>query len=171
MRHDHLTSHQIAEAFGDTLSLIYRRKMEEINEELAPVYAFLDRLDQPKYSSLDRWFARATLPGWAQMHLRAIDHIEEIRRLHKRRKKMTPTEQREKLDIDRAKSVPITTLYDFVKKGKNVSCPWHPDKSPSMSLRNNRFHCFQCGARGDAIEFYMKINSVDFVTAVKRLTA
>ena len=42
----------------------------------------------------------------------------------------------------------------MTKKGKQWTCPWHPDKNPSASLiqgddGNWRLKCFACGKRGD----------------------
>jgi DNA primase len=48
-------------------------------------------------------------------------------------------------------------------------CPFHNESSPSFTLRNNRFHCFGCGERGDAIRFFQMTRSVSFVNAVRQL--
>lgn len=33
-----------------------------------------------------------------------------------------------------------------------ICCPFHNDKHPSMKV-DSRFHCFGCGADGDAVDF------------------
>lgn len=50
-------------------------------------------------------------------------------------------------------------------------CPFHPEKSSSFYVHPARqfFHCFGCQASGDAITFYMKIESVPFPEAVRVL--
>ncbi len=50
-------------------------------------------------------------------------------------------------------------------------CPFHDEKSPSFNVRPNRgvFHCFGCGAGGDAVAFLMRIDVIGFVEAVERL--
>lgn len=165
MIHNSLTDHQIADAFSDTLSLIYRKKLAEINEELQPTYNVLDSIEIPQVSDFTRWFVKKcfmTDPR-TRMLFNSIDHINKIRRM----KRMPQTEG---LDIERAKSVPIETLYNFVRKGKNVSCPFHgADKSPSMSLRYNRFYCFTCSAKGSTIDFIMRLNNLKFKEAVEYL--
>lgn len=167
MIHDRLTDYQIASAFGDTLSLIYRDKIRELNEDLEGIYAHLDRLDIPKYTDFERWFAREALPSWAKEKLDSIKHINKIRGIYKKMKKEPESER---LDIDRAKGIPIESLYVFKKKGKNVSCPFHgEDKSPSMSLKYNRFFCFSCGAKGSTIDFIMRLNSINFKESVEFL--
>ena len=44
-----------------------------------------------------------------------------------------------------------------LKIGRNgmVCCPFHNDRHPSMKI-DTRFHCFGCGADGDAIDFLSK---------------
>lgn len=160
-----LTDYEIAEAFQPILSGLYKKKMEELHGELSEVYAHLDRLSQPKYSDFERWFARQCLPIEAQRHLRTIDHIQRIRGI-----KVNDTTNNKELDIQKAKSFPIESLYPFVKKGKNVSCPFHTDSSPSASIKYNRLVCFSCGFKGDGLAFIMKLNNVDFKTAVRQLT-
>lgn len=164
---DKLTDYQIASAFGDTLSLIYKNKIAELHQELEPVYAHLDRLMTPKYTDFDRWFAREAMPGWAKQHMTAIEHIQKIRGIYK---KMKANPESEILNIEKAKSIPIESLYPFRYKGKNVFCPFHDNtNTPAMMLKNNRYFCFGCGAKGSVIDFFMAINKVSFKEAVIKL--
>ena len=41
-------------------------------------------------------------------------------------------------------------------------CPFHQEKSPSMSVHASRqfFHCFGCGASGDVFAFVQKIENI-----------
>lgn len=50
-------------------------------------------------------------------------------------------------------------------------CPFHAEKSPSFNVNPAReiFHCFGCGAGGNAFSFIMKIEGVNFPEAVKLL--
>ena len=52
---------------------------------------------------------------------------------------------------------------------KKVLCPFHPDRTPSMSFRNNRFRCFACGENGSAIDFVMKLYHISVSEASKML--
>lgn len=54
----------------------------------------------------------------------------------------------------------------------NLRCPFHEDRSPSLKLylKDNRFHCFGCGASGSPIDFVMKIRNCDFREAVETLS-
>jgi DNA primase len=50
-------------------------------------------------------------------------------------------------------------------------CPFHSEKTPSFSVNPELglYHCFGCGAGGDAIRFVREIEHLDFATAVERL--
>lgn len=50
-------------------------------------------------------------------------------------------------------------------------CPFHNEKSPSFNVRpsTNSYHCFGCGAGGNAFRFIMEHDGLTFMEAVKRL--
>ena len=50
-------------------------------------------------------------------------------------------------------------------------CPFHHEKTPSFYVVEDKgfFHCFGCGAHGDAIGFLMRADNLDFIEAVERL--
>jgi DNA primase len=50
-------------------------------------------------------------------------------------------------------------------------CPFHNEKSPSFNVRpsTNSYHCFGCGAGGNAFRFVMEHDGLTFMEAVKRL--
>jgi DNA primase len=50
-------------------------------------------------------------------------------------------------------------------------CPFHHEKTPSFFVVEDKafFHCFGCGAHGDAIGFLMRAERLDFIEAVERL--
>jgi DNA primase len=52
-------------------------------------------------------------------------------------------------------------------------CPFHNEKSPSFAVVEEKgfFHCFGCGAHGDAIGFVMRSESLSFPEAVERLAS
>src|SRR5262245_35624992 len=52
-------------------------------------------------------------------------------------------------------------------------CPFHQEKTASFYVNPELgvFHCFGCGASGDAITFVREIEHLDFVDAVERLAA
>jgi DNA primase len=59
------------------------------------------------------------------------------------------------------------------KTGINLSglCPFHAEKSPSFTVSPSKqfYHCFGCGAHGDAIRFLIEHNGMGFLDAVKDL--
>ncbi|MBI5678887.1 MAG: hypothetical protein HZC52_10475 [Planctomycetes bacterium] len=75
-------------------------------------------------------------------------------------------------DIERVRQYPLENLLQNIRNNKtNCISGSHTDSRPSMDVRNNFAYCYSCGWHGDAISVYMKINSVDFVTAVKALNS
>ena len=73
--------------------------------------------------------------------------------------------------------VDIVDLIDshvpLKKTGSNyvARCPFHTEKTPSFSVNRNKqfFHCFGCGASGNAISFLMDFSHLDFIEAVEDL--
>ena len=70
----------------------------------------------------------------------------------------------------------VSTISKYVqlnKKGKNYwgCCPFHFEKTPSFAVNEveQYYHCFGCGESGDVIKFIQKIESLDFMNAVKLL--
>jgi DNA primase len=59
------------------------------------------------------------------------------------------------------------------KGGANLSglCPFHAEKSPSFTVSPSKqfYHCFGCGASGDAIKFMTEYSGMTFIDAVKDL--
>ncbi len=50
-------------------------------------------------------------------------------------------------------------------------CPFHGEKTPSFYVYDDHFHCFGCGAHGDAIGFVMQSQGTGFMEAVEQLAA
>jgi DNA primase len=50
-------------------------------------------------------------------------------------------------------------------------CPFHNEKTPSFYVYEDGYHCFGCGAHGDAISFVMQSEGAGFMEAVERLAA
>ena len=68
----------------------------------------------------------------------------------------------------------VEFISDYVtlrKSGQNFKglCPFHTEKTPSfmVSPAKQIFHCFGCGAGGDAISFLMKQENLSFGEAVR----
>lgn len=60
-------------------------------------------------------------------------------------------------------------------KGSGASykalCPFHEEKTPSFTVQrgDSHYHCFGCGAHGDAIHFLMTYQKMNFTEAVEHL--
>lgn len=69
----------------------------------------------------------------------------------------------------------ISQYVQLKRAGSNLTgcCPFHSEKTPSFTVfRNNEnFYCFGCGAGGDVITFIMKMENVDYITAIEHLAA
>jgi len=50
-------------------------------------------------------------------------------------------------------------------------CPFHKEKTPSFTVNDEKgfYHCFGCGAHGDAIRFLTDARGLAFMDAVKEL--
>lgn len=61
------------------------------------------------------------------------------------------------------------------KAGANfvACCPFHSEKTPSFTVSQSKqfYHCFGCGAHGNAISFLIEYGGLSFVEAVKDLAA
>ena len=59
------------------------------------------------------------------------------------------------------------------KGGANyvACCPFHSEKTPSFTVSPSKqfYHCFGCGAHGNAISFLMEYSGLGYVDAVKEL--
>src|ERR1700733_14038049 len=69
----------------------------------------------------------------------------------------------------------VSRRVKLQRKGREFTglCPFHNEKTPSFAVVEDKgfFHCFGCGAHGDAIGFLMRIDSLSFIDAVERLAA
>ena len=80
--------------------------------------------------------------------------------------------------VDEIKSrcsiVDVIGRYVTLKRAGNSHkglCPFHNEKTPSFIVSESKqvFKCFGCGESGDVISFMMKIENLDFQTAVSKL--
>lgn len=63
-------------------------------------------------------------------------------------------------------------LYGCEVGSKGFSlCPFHREKTPSMKIYRDHYHCFGCGESGDVISFVMKLFRLNFCDALKKINA
>ncbi len=80
------------------------------------------------------------------------------------------------IDEVRLASDIVAVVSDYVtlrKSGRNFFglCPFHPEKTPSFSVNPDKqiFHCFGCGAGGNAFTFVQRQQGISFPEAVRLL--
>ncbi|MED5423966.1 MAG: CHC2 zinc finger domain-containing protein, partial [Pseudomonadota bacterium] len=72
------------------------------------------------------------------------------------------------------------TLSDIIRQRMKLTragrefkgcCPFHKEKTPSFYVNDDKqfYHCFGCGAHGDAIRFIVEHDNVPFPEAVEQL--
>ncbi|HUE78473.1 MAG TPA: DNA primase [Sphingomicrobium sp.] len=69
----------------------------------------------------------------------------------------------------------IAPSVKLLKAGREFKacCPFHQEKTPSFTVNDEKgfYHCFGCGAHGDAIRFLTDARGMQFPDAVKELAA
>ena len=72
-------------------------------------------------------------------------------------------------------SAVISPSVKLIRAGREwkACCPFHNDKTPSFTVNDEKgfYHCFGCGAHGDAIRFLTDHRGLPFMDAVKELAA
>jgi DNA primase len=82
------------------------------------------------------------------------------------------------LDELRARTTLSSVIMPSVKlihagREWKACCPFHNEKTPSFTVNDDKgfYHCFGCGAHGDAIRFLTDHRGLGFMDAVKELAA
>jgi DNA primase len=67
----------------------------------------------------------------------------------------------------------ISRKVKLARSGRQLKgcCPFHGEKTPSFYVYDDHYHCFGCGAHGDAIGFVMQSQGAGFMEAVEQLAA
>ena len=57
--------------------------------------------------------------------------------------------------------------------GHKGLCPFHAENTPSFNVSSSKqfYHCFGCGASGDAITFLREYEGLTFMEAIEKLAA
>src|SRR3990167_1724779 len=86
------------------------------------------------------------------------------------------TFSRESLELLRSRIDLVEVLNPYVKLQRagaayKALCPFHDERTPSFVIQkgDSHYHCFGCGAHGDAIQFLMSHLRMNFLEAVETL--
>ena len=64
----------------------------------------------------------------------------------------------------------VLERYGFkVGRNKRFPCPFHGGKDNNLGVKDEIFHCFVCGEKGDIFDFVMKLFNIPFGKAVNKL--
>ncbi len=149
--------------FGVSLSWAKGRRLEYFESELSKVGDEVVRLISLK----ERWcgeFERALIESLIK------DRLKEHRKLEGRASSLKygnrPGSITDEM-IQRAKEYPIQEILGTDRK--TMRCPFHDDKHPSASIKNNRLHCFVCNKTWNPVDYLMEKEMLSFKEAVVML--
>ncbi|MEN8248815.1 MAG: CHC2 zinc finger domain-containing protein, partial [Bacteroidota bacterium] len=81
----------------------------------------------------------------------------------------TITEIKNRIDIEEV----VSDFVSLKRKGQNLwaNCPFHNEKTPSFSVNPAKgfYKCFGCGAGGDATDFVMEVEKINYLDAIRWL--
>ncbi|MEL6963953.1 MAG: DNA primase, partial [Pseudomonadota bacterium] len=89
-----------------------------------------------------------------------------------------PSTSQQTLSLDEFKArLPIVEIIGryvrLTRHGREFTglCPFHKEKTPSFTISEEKgfYHCFGCNQNGNALDFVMAIEGLDFGQAIQRL--
>ena len=143
-----------------------RWKVQELSEEIGKIHKGYMNLTEKDANILTKKVfvymsgleKREKLLGGLTFSLRLMEYPDEIREGG-----ITPAQ------IAQARDYPLKDLIE-ANKDNMVRSPFRDDKHPSFYIKRNFYYDFATGESGDVINFYMRLNNIGFVEAVKRLS-
>ena len=90
-----------------------------------------------------------------------------------------PSISQQSISLDEFKAkLPIVEIIGryvrLTRRGREFTglCPFHKEKTPSFTISEEKgfYHCFGCNQSGNAVDFVMAIEGLDFGQAVQRLS-
>lgn len=125
------------------------------NEDKGVVEAFYDYLvDAGEMKTVER-----DLNNACYQYAKKFGKLPEITKWEQRYKYAT-----QEVEITKV----IEHLMSSQNFRRNLVCPFHKDKTPSLKVysKTNSFYCFGCGAGGSAVNFVMLYQHCSFKEAV-----
>lgn len=173
-----LTKHQIATVFSGLTSeleeLIKEQEAEvkHLKEHAKDIKQYVGKMYPSNPLKQDReaegWLRVAVWRKLYPLKARVKENKELLSRMKRKENSTTPSNR---VDVADVKDVPISAYIDFNKQGK-AQCIWHNDKNPSLHYyaKDNRVHCFSCGAGGDVVDVIQKLHECTFKEALTVLS-
>lgn len=169
-----LTIAEVLKYFPEESRVLAPRELKRLRKELKPWFDRADYIRENYPDPFWQWFYLKVLDMFKPK--KKFDHLKNLEIMVKimRNKDDSNIENITPDQIMISKMVQIEQIYDFkkikrTKEGFMALCPFHVEKTPSFSVKNNNFICFGCLKKGDVIEFAMKTKGLDFKQAVKFL--
>lgn len=173
-----LNNQQILDAFPDEIPEIVPREISRLESELLPLKTLISSYHTMNYEpwAIDFYSRSAVMLSGLEHKIQHLKKLKTLLTMHKHRSNPPSPNRITDDKIQLAKKSLIKDMYSFEKlkpfgSKLKASCPFHSDSNPSFYIYDtNTFHCFSCGAGGSSIDFFMKINKIDFKSAVNALT-
>ena len=65
--------------------------------------------------------------------------------------------------------VAVAKWLGLVVHGGKAKCPFHQDRTPSLSFKDGRFKCFGCDASGDVVDLVARMKEIGTLEAVTQV--
>lgn len=60
-------------------------------------------------------------------------------------------------------------VFGELPRDRKVRCPFHADKSPSLHVYDDGWHCYGCGEHGDAVDLVVRLEGIQPGEAYRRI--
>jgi len=138
------------------------KKLSEAEGEIKEIYRTYESMTRENTIYIEKAIITTRLEGLEKEVKKIESEIRFIVNISKGKSNGITSEM-----IAQAREYPLENLIEV--KRSMALCPFHDDRNPSMGIKNNHYHCFACGEKGDVISFVMKRDSLSFNEAVKWL--
>jgi CHC2-type zinc finger protein/Toprim domain-containing protein len=71
--------------------------------------------------------------------------------------------------FDALDNVPLADLVTEPLTNRQICCPFHEDRTPSLRIYDNGYYCFSCGAHGNQLDWLIAAEGMDRDEAVELL--
>jgi len=150
-------------------------KLEELEKQKDILVEQLEKIPRKDETGIFVYWRELLVDMTIEREILKVKHIVNYSRLAL----VDPTKEDSNIisedQITLAKSVPIENFFTQSPRmsGNKMffCCPFHEEKSGSFAvfMNDNSYHCFGCGKHGDAINFIMEFEKLNFAESVRFL--